>query len=192
MKHLHFFPTIHSNVTLVITHLTFETLSLPDASRFLFSSRIQKIESSVCSSPSPKGPKYSNNLTSHVGGFFFFFCLFPNAPRWPFGLTLVRELLRKLFHKWLSNSTSSWFTFIHSWNKGVCHTMALPFTLKSILRKKKKNYGNSNISQCKNIIFPPQKKKSFKRNQNLSKCHNSVTNLKFQHKPKYHLSKILI
>jgi hypothetical protein len=30
--------------------------------------------------------------------------------------------------------------------KGVCHTVALPFTLKSVLRqKKKKNYGNSNI-----------------------------------------------
>jgi hypothetical protein len=33
--------------------------------------------------------------------------------------------------------------------QGVCHTAALPFTLKSILRKKK-NYGNSNISPCKN------------------------------------------
>jgi hypothetical protein len=30
-------------------------------------------------------------------------------------------------------------------NKGMCHTVALPFTLKSILRQKKKNYGNSNI-----------------------------------------------
>ncbi len=35
---------------------------------------------------------------------------------------------------------------------GVCHTVALPFTLKSILRQKK-YYGNSNISPCKNIIF---------------------------------------
>jgi hypothetical protein len=65
--------------------------------------------------------------------------------------------------------------------------MALPFTLKSILRQKK-NYGNSNISPCKNIIF----KKSSKRNQNPSRYYNSITNLKFQHKPKYHLSKILI
>jgi hypothetical protein len=33
--------------------------------------------------------------------------------------------------------------------------VALPFTLKnlSILRQKK-NYGNSNIPPCKNIIFP--------------------------------------
>jgi hypothetical protein len=30
--------------------------------------------------------------------------------------------------------------------------MALPFTFKSISRKKK-NYENSNISPCKNIIF---------------------------------------
>jgi hypothetical protein len=32
--------------------------------------------------------------------------------------------------------------------------MALPFTLKNNLRqKKKKNYGNSNISPCKNILI---------------------------------------
>jgi hypothetical protein len=31
-----------------------------------------------------------------------------------------------------------------------------------------------------------------KRNQNPSRYHNSITNLKFQQKPKYHLSKILI
>jgi hypothetical protein len=36
-------------------------------------------------------------------------------------------------------------------NKG-CHIVALPFTLKSILSQKK-NYENSNISPCKNIIF---------------------------------------
>jgi hypothetical protein len=44
--------------------------------------------------------------------------------------------------------------------RGVCHTVALPLTLKSILRQMK-NYGNSNISPCKNIIF---KKNSSKRN----------------------------
>jgi hypothetical protein len=36
--------------------------------------------------------------------------------------------------------------------QGVCHLVALPFTLKSILWQKK-TYGNSNISPCKNIIF---------------------------------------
>jgi hypothetical protein len=36
--------------------------------------------------------------------------------------------------------------------QGVCHTAALPFTLKSILRLKK-NIEKSNVSPCKNIIF---------------------------------------
>ncbi len=35
-------------------------------------------------------------------------------------------------------------------------------------------------------------KKSCKRNQIPSRYYNSVTNLKFQHKPKYNLSKVLI
>jgi hypothetical protein len=66
--------------------------------------------------------------------------------------------------------------------------VALPFTLKSILWQKK-NYENSNVSPSKNIIF----KKSAKRNQNPSRYYNSIiTNLKFQHQPKHHLSKILI
>jgi hypothetical protein len=67
--------------------------------------------------------------------------------------------------------------------------VASPVTLKSILREKK-NYGNSNISPCKNTIF----QKSSGRNQNPSRYYyNSIiTNLKFQHKLKYHLSKILI
>jgi hypothetical protein len=56
----------------------------------------------------------------------------------------------------------------------------LPFTLKSI-SKQKKRYGNSNVSPCKNIIF----EKSFKRNQNPSRYYNSITNLRFQNKPKY-------
>jgi hypothetical protein len=51
-----------------------------------------------------------------------------------------------------------------------------------------KNYGNSNISPCKNIIF----KKSSKRNQNPSRYNNSVTIHKLQHKPKYHLSEVLL
>jgi len=63
----------------------------------------------------------------------------------------------------------------------VHHTVAcLPFTLESILIQKK-NYENSNISPCKNIIF---KKKSSKRNQDPSRYHNSTTNLKCQPKPK--------
>jgi hypothetical protein len=65
---------------------------------------------------------------------------------------------------------------------GPCHLHE-----KGSLRQKK-NYGNSNISPCKNIIF----KKSSKSSQNPSRYYNSITNLKFQNKPRYHLSKILI
>jgi hypothetical protein len=41
---------------------------------------------------------------------------------------------------------------IYKLEQGVCHTVALPFTLKGIVRQKK-SYENSNISPCKNIIF---------------------------------------
>jgi hypothetical protein len=69
----------------------------------------------------------------------------------------------------------------------VCDAVALPFALKSILRQKEKNYENSNISPCKKYDL---KKKSSKRNQNPSRYHNSIPNLKFQHKPKHNLSKL--
>jgi hypothetical protein len=54
--------------------------------------------------------------------------------------------------------------------------------------KAKEELWKLKYSPCKNIIF----KKSFKRNENPSRLYNSITNLKFQHRPKYHLSKILI
>jgi hypothetical protein len=75
----------------------------------------------------------------------------------------------------------------------LSHTMALPFTLKKNLKGKRRNYGNSNI------ISPSKKKKIFKKKiplketKILQNIRNSIINyLKFQHKPKYHLSKILI
>jgi hypothetical protein len=40
--------------------------------------------------------------------------------------------------------------------QGVCYALTLSFTLKNILRQKK-NYGNSNISLCKNTIFTKKK-----------------------------------
>jgi len=55
---------------------------------------------------------------------------------------------------------------------GLCHTVALPFTLKSILRVKK-NSGNSIISPCENIIF----KESSKGIQDPSRCYNSIMSL---------------
>jgi hypothetical protein len=69
----------------------------------------------------------------------------------------------------------------------VGHTVALAIYIKKVSLGKKKNYENSNISPCKNIIF----KKSLKKIQNPSRYYNSITNLEFQHKPKYHVSKIL-
>jgi hypothetical protein len=52
---------------------------------------------------------------------------------------------------------------------------ALPFTVKSILRQKKKNYGkNSNISPCKNIlIFKKKKNPPLKETKILQDMHNS-------------------
>jgi hypothetical protein len=68
--------------------------------------------------------------------------------------------------------------------------MALPFTIKSILKAKKRIMEIQNTSPRKNIIF---EKYPLKENQiNPSRYHNSITNLKFQQKPKSHLSKILI
>jgi hypothetical protein len=75
---------------------------------------------------------------------------------------------------------------------GVSHddarTVSLPFTLKSISRKKK-SYGNSNISPCKNITFKKRKKTST-RNQNPSRfwyklisSFNKSQNIIFQKSP---------
>jgi len=68
--------------------------------------------------------------------------------------------------------------------QGVCHIVALPFTLRKYFKAKKKFMETQILSPCKNIIF---KKNSSKRNQNPSRYYNSITHLKFQHKPKYHL-----
>jgi hypothetical protein len=65
--------------------------------------------------------------------------------------------------------------------------VALPFYTKKNISRQKKNYENSNISQHAKILIL---KKSSKPNQNPSRYYyNSVTNLKFQHKPKYCFSK---
>jgi hypothetical protein len=71
----------------------------------------------------------------------------------PLGFTRIRPAL---------GSASCEPLFQH----GVCHTVAFPFTLKSISREEK-NYENSNISPCKDTIF----KKSSKRNKNPSRSY---------------------
>ncbi len=46
--------------------------------------------------------------------------------------------------------------------RGVSHYGLCAFALKSILRRQKKNYGNSNISPCQNLIFKKSSKKETK------------------------------
>jgi hypothetical protein len=64
---------------------------------------------------------------------------------------------------------------IHNVNNIFTQHCDLAIYIKKYL-KAKEEYGNSNISPRKYIIF----KKSSKRNQNPSRSYNSVTNLKFQ------------
>jgi len=66
--------------------------------------------------------------------------------------------------------------------RGVLHCLLVIYIKNIYILRQKKNYENSNISPCKNIIF---KKKSSERNQNPSRYYDFITNLKFQHKPKY-------
>jgi hypothetical protein len=53
----------------------------------------------------------------------------------------------------LVDNASSLDGVLNMMNKGCVHTVALPFALKKYLEGKRKNYGNSNISPCKNIIL---------------------------------------
>jgi hypothetical protein len=77
------------------------------------------------------------------------------------------------------------FHFLHQLRKqGVCHIVALPFTLKSILRQKeelrKLKYFTMQKYNLQKIL--PKKHQNPSRNY-----YNSITNLKFQH----NLAKIL-
>jgi hypothetical protein len=78
-------------------------------------------------------------------------------------LHLIFEMKKLLNSFWNVTSRGLHYSYLDSKcceTRGVCHTMPLPFTLKTILRQKK-NYGNSNISPCKNILKknPPQETK---------------------------------
>jgi hypothetical protein len=70
--------------------------------------------------------------------------------------------------------------------QGVCHIVALPFTLKYLKAKEELWKLKYFIMQKYNFQKSPE------RNQNPTRYYKSINNLKFQHKPKYHLSKILI
>jgi hypothetical protein len=59
--------------------------------------------------------------------------------------------------------------------------VALPFTVESVLKAKEELWKLKYFTRPKS-----------KRYQNSSTYYNSITNLKFHHKPKYHVSRILI
>jgi hypothetical protein len=75
-------------------------------------------------------------------------------------------------------------TFYISLTRGVSHCGLAIYIEKYHHKAKEECYGSSNISPCKNIIF----RNSSKKSQSPSRYYNSGTNLKFQHKPKYHPS----
>ncbi len=79
----------------------------------------------------------------------------------------------------------AWMKTAHLHPHRGCVTLWPCHLLKKSILRQTKNYGNKIISPCKNLNF----QKSSKRNQNPSRYYNSMTNLKFQHKPNYHLFK---
>jgi hypothetical protein len=76
--------------------------------------------------------------------------------------------------------------------RGVAHCVALPFTLKKYLKAKEEFWKLKYFTIAKTIIF--KKKNPLKETKKTFKIYyNSIiTNLKFQHKPKYNLSKNLV
>ncbi len=85
-----------------------------------------------------------------------FYNFFPCGPNINGTKKCVSKLIKVFSTVSKAYQKTSRFGMVKAWSqtktRGVSHTMALPFTLKSILRQKK-NYGNSNISPCQNIIL---------------------------------------
>jgi hypothetical protein len=73
----------------------------------------------------------------------------------------------------------------------VCHTHGLAVYIKKYLKAKEELWKSKYFTMQK-YNLQKKKKKTSKRNQIPSRYHNSRTNLKLQHQPKYHLSKILV
>jgi predicted translin family RNA/ssDNA-binding protein len=76
---------------------------------------------------------------------------------------------------------------MRSWTRGVSHC-GLAIYIKKYLKAIEELWKFKYFTMQKHNL----QKKTSTRNQNPSRYHNSITNLKFQHKPKYHLSKILL
>jgi hypothetical protein len=92
----------------------------------------------------------------------------------PFVCLRAQPLSTQCGHKkpWKSLKTIPYLTFglPLQRSQGVFSHCGLAIYIKKYLIAKKKNYGNSNISPCKNILFP----KSSTRNQNPSRYSNSI------------------
>jgi hypothetical protein len=71
--------------------------------------------------------------------------------------------------------------------KGVCHTITLPLALKKYLKAKEELWKLKNISPSKKYNLPKNPLKETK----ILQVTITLTNLKFQHKPKYDLSRNL-
>jgi hypothetical protein len=100
----------------------------------------------------------------------------PPPPPPPQNKNYTKTLLR-MYHK---NLVIWLFCFSKSGNFFSCKTSLFGSkSYISLILRQKKNYGNSNISPLKNIIF----KKSSKTNQNHSRYYNSITK---SHNPKSH------
>jgi hypothetical protein len=70
----------------------------------------------------------------------------------------------------------------------VTHTLAFAIYMKKYHKAKERLWKLEYFTMQKYNL----QKNPLKKTQNPSRYYNSVTNIKFQHKPKYHLSKILI
>jgi hypothetical protein len=84
------------------------------------------------------------------------------------------------FPTWLPKYSIQFFEKI----RGVLsHYGLVAIYIKKYLKAKEENYGNSNIYFTMQKKKKNLQKKPSNRNQNPSRYHNSITNLKFQHKP---------
>jgi hypothetical protein len=113
--------------------------------------------------------------------------LIPTHPTLTLGITLR--------HLWPPCNESIYLDTQQNPTRGVSHFGLVIYFKKKYLKTKKKGVMETQIfHHAKKVINLP--KKLCERNQNPSRYYyyNSIiTNLKFQHKPKYHhLSKILI
>jgi hypothetical protein len=75
-----------------------------------------------------------------------------------------------------------------TWKQGVCDTVAFAIYIKKYLKAKQELWKFKYFTMQKYNL----QKNPLKESQNPLRYHNSITNLKFQHKPKCHLSKMLI